>query len=140
MKEKIKYRSFREARKFARKLGLRKYKEWQAFCAGKMHDKGKLPDDIPKTPWMIYKNKGWVSIGDWLGTDNVATFLRKYRPFTQARKFARKLGLRKHKEWQAFCAGKLPDKGKLPDDIPKNPRLVYKNKGWVNYYDWLGTK
>lgn len=36
------------------------------------------------------------------------------------------------KEWRHLKSDKLP-KG-----IPSHPDRVYKNKGWVDWYDWLG--
>ena len=36
-----------------------------------------------------YADKGWKSWGDWLGTGTIATHLRQYRPFREARAFAR---------------------------------------------------
>jgi hypothetical protein len=33
----------------------------------------------------------------------------------------------------------LPEKGKLPADIPKHPSDVYARKGWKSMGDWLGT-
>ena len=80
------------------------------------------------------KDKGWVGYGDWLGTGYIAPSLRKHRPFKQARKFAHSLGLRTQIEWRTFTKS-----GKLPDDIPADPRRVYKEKGWINIGDWLGT-
>ena len=29
--------------------------------------------------------------------------------------------------------------GKLPNDIPRDPRHAYISKGWKNWGDWLGT-
>ena len=57
-----KYRSFKKARAFARNLGLKNQAEWRAFTKSK-----KLPSDIPANPNNTYKDKGWVSMGDWLG-------------------------------------------------------------------------
>ncbi len=76
--------------------------------------------------------KGW---GDWLGTGEVAPQLKVFRSFKEARKFARSLNLRTWKEWI-----NLAKSGKLPSDLPKNPLHVYRNKGFVSVYDWLGTK
>ena len=56
------YRSFREARKFARQLGLRTWEEWQTYAAS-----GKRPLDIPSNPNAQYKNSGWKNLADWLG-------------------------------------------------------------------------
>ena len=33
----------------------------------------------------------------------------------------------------------MPEKGKLPDDIPAYPNGTYKDKGWNGMGDWLGT-
>jgi len=73
-----------------------------------------------------------VSFGDWLGTKTVATRLRSYRPFKEARKFARSLNLKNSAEWREFTKS-----GNLPPDIPVAIDAVYKNEGWAGYKDWL---
>jgi len=133
------HRPFKKARAFARGLGLRSTDEWRAFCKGNLPEKGTLPADIPAAPNRTYANKGWASIGDWLGTGAVADHLRQYRPFKKARAFARGLGLRSGTEWRAFCKGNLPEKGTRPADIPACPNQTYSNKGWIGMRDWLGT-
>jgi superfamily II DNA or RNA helicase len=134
-----KHRSFSKARAFARKLQLKSGKEWRAFCKGKMLHKGRLPADIPACPNQTYADKGWKGMGDWLGTGIVAAHLRKYRSFGNARHFAQNLNLKNESEWRAFCKGKMPKKGKLPDDIPATPSQTYAQKGWKGFGDWLGT-
>ena len=47
---KTEYRSFEEARKFVQSLNLKNNKEWQEYCKS-----GNKPDDIPSTPWKVYK-------------------------------------------------------------------------------------
>ena len=88
------YRPFREARAFARKLKLKSGAEWRAFCKGEMPRLGQLPADIPAHPDRTYADKGWKGMGDWLGTGTVASRLRQYRPFLEARAFARRLKLK----------------------------------------------
>jgi hypothetical protein len=44
------YRSFESAREFTRSLGLKNWKEWEHYCKS-----GNKPDDIPSTPWTVYK-------------------------------------------------------------------------------------
>ncbi|MGB7956484.1 MAG: integrase repeat-containing protein [Candidatus Nitrosopolaris sp.] len=56
-----------------------------------------------------------------------------YRPFVEARKFARTLGLKTRDEWNEYCTS-----GKKPDDIPSYPEFKYKND-WKGVGDWLGT-
>ena len=53
---KKKFRPFKEARKFVRTLGLKTQKEWHSFCRSR-----KKPDDIPTTPYNIYKNASKIT-------------------------------------------------------------------------------
>ena len=133
------YRHFEEARAFARSLGIKNQGEWRAVCKGKGPQNVVLPPDIPACPDNTYGDKGWVGWGDWLGTGNVAKFQRQFRPFRNARSFARGLDLQTAEEWRDFCMGKLPEKGRLPDDIPVAPWSTYSDKGWTGIGDWLGT-
>ena len=123
---KFQYLSFADARKFSRDLNLKSQKEWFSW---KKNSKRK---DIPYSPYREYKDNGWVSWGDWLGTGRVADQLKEFKQFKDARIFARDLNLKSYKEWQLFCKTK-----DLPDDIPKSPHYVYKNKGWIGYKDWF---
>jgi hypothetical protein len=132
------YRPFHEARAFARSLKLKSETEWRAFRSGEMPQRGRLPGDIPAAPQFTYAKKGWSGYGDWLGTGNVAWFLKRYRPFLKARAFVRKLKLRSTKGWYAFCKGEVPQAGELPADIPSNPNKTYSDRGWKGMGDWLG--
>ena len=134
-----KYRAFDGARAFARGVGLSSKEEWTEFCKGNLPEKGTLPSDIPANPQSTYAKKGWAGFGDWLGTGTVAPFLRRYRPFKEARTFARGLSLKKGAEWHEFCKAMLPEKGVLPPDIPVAVERVYAKKGWRGMGDWLGT-
>jgi superfamily II DNA or RNA helicase len=135
---KLSRRPFEEAREFARSLQLNGIKEWQKFCRREMPDKGQRPEDIPSNPHLVYKDKGWVSWGDWLGTGFIAFGNREYRPFVEAREFARSLKLKNRDEWTMFCKGEMPEKGQLPEDVPAFPYRPYTGKGWISYSDWLG--
>jgi hypothetical protein len=55
--------------------------------------------------------------------------------FDEAREFARGLGLKNYSEWRSFCSSKDKPKG-----IPCEPSIVYKDKGWKDYGDWLNYK
>lgn len=127
--KKIAYRSFEDARKFARKLKFSKREDWNKYCKS-----GKKPTDVPGNARQIYLNKGWISWGNFLGNNNVQNQQREYRSFTEARKFARKLKLKKKTDWEEFAKNE-----DMPIDIPMNARLVYQKKGWKGWGDWLGT-
>jgi hypothetical protein len=127
------------SRKFAHGLRLRSVAEWRDYCKGHLPGKPKLPPDIPASPDKTYKDKGWEGFGDWLGTGSVASLKRTFRPFWQARKFARSLRLRNVNEWRAYCKGELSGKPRLPADIPAHPARRYVSDGWTTWGDWLGT-
>ena len=61
-----------------------------------------MPSDIPASPDNVYKDKGWISWGDWLGTGTIAPNQRKFRKFREARIFVRELNLKTLAEWRAF--------------------------------------
>jgi hypothetical protein len=134
------YRSFRRARAFVQQLSLGSKEEWTQYCKGELPGKGKKPVDIPAAPDQIYRDLGWLSWGDWLGTGFVARWLRQYRDFQEARAFVRGLGLHGRREWTEYCKGRLPEKGGRPEDIPVAPDHVYRRQGWVGWSDWLGTQ
>jgi superfamily II DNA or RNA helicase len=123
------WRSFEDARVYVRPLGLKSQNEWKAFCKA-----GKLPSDIPTAPYQVYCASGWQNWGDWLGTGSIATFLKHYRSFEEARAFARGLGLKSSSDWYAYARS-----GSIPSDIPVNPANRYQKEGWKGFGDWLGT-
>jgi hypothetical protein len=123
------WRPFKQARAFVRRLKLQSREEWDDYCAS-----GKKPMDLPKSPHAVYANAGWGGMGDWLGTDTIATALRKYRSFDKARRFARSLGLKSSAEWQNYAKSH-----KKPADIPAFPRRTYSKAGWAGMGDWRGT-
>ena len=134
------FRSFAKAKAFAHSLKLKGQTDWSLFCTGALPNIGKLPFDIPSHPDRTYVNKGWINMGDWLGTGILATNFRKYRSFIEARKFARSLKLKSGVEWKAFTRGKMPHLGTLPLDIPAAPWMgKYLDQGWNGMKDWLGT-
>ena len=63
----------------------------------------------------------------------------KFRPYRQAAAFVQSLGLRSQTEWRQYCRGALCGRGRRPDDIPAGPDQAYRNDGWLNWGEWLGT-
>jgi len=59
---------------------------------------------------------------------------KEYRSFEDAKKFVHTLGIKGQREWTTYCKS-----GNKPEDIPYHPDRPYKNQGWINYGDWLGT-
>lgn len=55
----------------------------------------------------------------------------KYLSFDEARKFVRSKKLSNIRRWNFY-------RKKKPSFIPNNPDQIYKNHGWINWYDWIG--
>jgi len=68
---------------------------------------------------------------DWLGNGRR---VGNWRPFEDARSFARRLGLKSSEAWNAYCRS-----GKKPVDIPATPNGRYADAGWDSWADWLGN-
>ena len=134
------YRSFRNARSFARSLELSSQKEWYQYCKGQLKGYPSKPKDIPTGPSVVYKGKGWWDTHDWLGLRNRKISYQRtgHRPFVEARNFTRSLKLSSKKEWYQYCKGQLKGYPSKPKDIPTGPSAVYKGRGWKDTPDWLG--
>ena len=121
---------FSKAREFVQNLGLSSQREWYAYCKS-----GNKPDDIPSTPQKTYKNKGWTTWGNFLGTETVAPQLKQFYPFNEAREFVQTLGIKSVSEWKEYC-----NSGEKPNNLPSTPQEVYKKqKTWKGWGDFLGT-
>jgi hypothetical protein len=118
------FRDFESAREFVRSLNLKGSKEWHEYCKS-----GNKPDDIPSTPNRAYK-KDFKGYGDFLGNGTT----RNFRPFAEAREFARSLNLKGQKEWNDYCKS-----GNKPEDIPQKPQRTYK-KEFKGMGDWLDNE
>jgi|SRR5579872_6642344 len=123
------FRPFEVAREFSHLLKLKSQKEWRKYAKS-----DKRPKDIPANPSESYKNEGWQNWGDWLGTGTIASFNIQFKDFSVARDFVHSLNLKSSQEWRKYC-----NSDKKPKDIPVAPWKTYRNKGWKNLGDWLGT-
>jgi hypothetical protein len=122
MVRKYNFRSFEDAREFARSLGLNGFEEWRKFIKS-----DKRPDDIPAMPNNVYYLK-WSGWRDFLGPRPT-----QFRSFEDAREFARSLNFKTTTDWNIWKKS-----GKRPKNIPSNPHNIYKDE-WKGYSDFLGT-
>ena len=98
-----------------------------------------LPVDVPADPRYYYADSGWIGWSDWLGNGRKVRFKGLHRPFTEARAWVRKLGLRGASEWGEYCARGFQGKPAKPEDIPAAPHRIYEGEGWSGMSDWLGN-
>ena len=110
--EEMKYRSFKEARKFTRKLGLNSSTEWEEYCKS-----DERPSDIPSTPERTYKE--FKGMKDWLGT----TMLSYEEAEKQAHILVNELGIGTKDDWE-----KASREGKIPKNFPAQPWEYYSER------------
>lgn len=125
------YIPLKNAIKYVQKnLDVKSKLEWR-----KMVLSGKIPDNIPNRPERYYKNKGWKSWGDFFGTDNKGTHKVNYLKYDDAKKYIQKnfKEVKTEKSWRELLKNKL-----IPNFIPGTPHRYYKERGWINWYDWFG--
>lgn len=122
--------SYEKAREYVHTLNLKNKNDWFNYSKSR-----KRPKNLSCDPYRTYKNKGWVSWGDFLGTGRVANQGRTYLSFEDAREFAHFKKFKDKKDWFKYCKSE-----EKPDDIPYDPYRTYKNEGWVSWGDFLDTE
>lgn len=133
--------SYKEAKRFVHFLNLKNHEEWLSYINNEMTNLPSKPINIPKSPNFVYKNEGWINWNDWLGLKTFnQNIVNGYYSFEEARSYVHSLKLKSIDEWKYYTNGLMIELGNIPDFIPKNPKDVYKNKGWWGLYDWLGLK
>lgn len=123
---------YEEAKKFFKEIGIKNIKEWALYCKS-----GKRPNNIPSNPSSAYKDKGWISWNDFFDIEinNKHNKTKNFLSYEEAKKFVRKLRLKSKQKWIKYS-----ESGKKPKNIPSIPSKIYKDNGWINWGDFLGTK
>jgi hypothetical protein len=103
------WRSYEDARKFARKLKVSGRGAWEVYACS-----GDRPKDIPSSPEVVYGEE-FVDWHDFLGTEKI-----EYLPYAAAKRYAVALKLKGREEWIAHCQS-----GKKPKNIPMDVKAVY---------------
>jgi hypothetical protein len=117
-KRKNPYKTYQEAKEVVKKLGIKTQTEY--------HKRYQEDPKLRYKPEVTYKNKGWVSWYDYLG------LIRPYKTYKEAKEAVRKLKIKSNKEYRK--------RYKIDPRLPSTPSKTYENKGWVNWYDFLGKK
>jgi len=118
--------SYQEAKEYAQSLNLNKSSQWEKLSKEKKH-----PINIPHDPRAAYPDE-FEGMHIFLGTGNKPSIGRNFRPFIEARAYARTLKFINKNQWSEFS--KTPE---FPDDIPTDPSQSYSNE-WLSWPDWLG--
>ena len=128
------YPTYEQAREYIKFYKIRTFDDWREFAKSSEFPAG----HIPKTPQYYYRNKGWVSWGDFLETGNIANYKNEYMTFFEAKDFVQKLQLKSSVEYRMYCLGKFKTLPQKPINLPVAVGEVYKGKGWKGFQDFLG--
>lgn len=96
-----------------------------------------LNKNIPSHPNVVYKKRGWISWGDFLGTNRLQSnkvAINKYEDYNKAKKIIQSMKIKSSKEYCLFYKS-----GKVPNSIPLKPARFYLKRGWVSWGEFLGT-
>lgn len=94
-------------------------------------------DFIPGNPDVVYKQRGWISWGDFLGTNRIQSntiAAQLYLNYEDAKKYLKNLDIHSSNEYKD-----LKRSGILSDKIPLRANRYYQDKGWVSWSDFLGN-
>jgi len=117
-----------EAKKIVQKLGIIFWRDYKkAYTNHNGYTKHKLPNGMPFSPQKSYENQGWKSWDDFVGN--------KETDFREAKKIVKKLGIKSSMQYKEYFKLK-----KLPKEMSAEPARTYKNKGWTNWFEFLGKK
>lgn len=126
---------FEEAREIVRSFKLNSYEDYK-----EVHKNYEFPNNIPLDPRRVYNTEGWISVKDWLGYKRLTNNEKNeiWLSYKEAKTSVKRL-IKVHKITSARKWEQASLKGIIPSNVPKRPNRVYKNNGWINWGDWLGT-
>ena len=126
----IKYWSFSRAKKYVQKFNLSSGQEFKKLCRS-----GKIPKDIPINVRSTYKDQGWVSMSDFLGS--IHRHQVNYISLNKAKNIILNYRFTTVVEFKKYFRKNVNELNKL--NLPFSPDKIYKNKGWKNWVDFLGS-
>lgn len=64
---------------------------------------------------------------------------KQYLTYGEAQSLVWRLGLTSLDEYFSWARGTLPKYGGFPENLPRSPQNVYRDNGWTNWNEFLGT-
>ncbi|MCP4267175.1 MAG: DEAD/DEAH box helicase family protein [Candidatus Brocadiaceae bacterium] len=116
-----KYGTYEEAKRAIKKLGISSQTEYEK--------RYKEDPMLPCEPYEKYKDKGWIDGYDYLGKQTLA---ERYETYEEAKRAVKKLGISSQTEY-----GKRYKEDPM---LPSHPERIYKERGWIGFYDFIGNE
>lgn len=94
------------------------------------------PALIPKSAEVVYKNKGWLFWGDFLGTNKISDNEKNknYLSYSDAQKYMsiHFPFIKSGNQWKQYCKNNI-----IPTNLPRNPEITYNKKEWTGWAAYL---
>ena len=119
------YMPYIQAQEFLKKFNITSKKEFNTLRKNEQ-----IPNTIPAHPWVVYKNQGYTNFPDFIG---YRSHLQEWVDFETAKKYIAKFNFKSFSEFK-----KKWEENAFEINIPKNPRSIYKNKGFISIPYFLG--
>ena len=114
-KEKKEYPSYENALEIVQKEGIKSSKDY---------NKSYKRLGLPPSPPFTYKDRGWIDWYSFFGKTKVS-----YPHYKEAQRIVKENGIKSQSVYKTSCKDY---------SLPLNPNEVYKDKGWIDWYDFLG--
>ena len=128
------YPTYNEVKDMIKQYSIKNFDQWRLFAKSAKFPLGKMP----KTPQNYFKDKGWISWGDFLETNSISPQKRKYMTYHEAKAFVNTLGLKSMGEYRAYCKGEYSHLPAKPTNLPVAVSTIYQNEGWISTKEFLG--
>jgi len=125
----IQWMTFTDAKAFIQNLNITTWAEFYEWAKS-----DKRPKNFPTNPQTVYKDSGWLGIGDFLRTGVIQNSQKAFMSFEEARIFIQTQGLSTSAEFREWAKS-----DKRPDNFPYNPARTYADQGWAGFSDFLGN-
>ena len=114
-KPKASYPTYEEAQRIIQKRGIKSVDDYTASYK----ELG-----LPSAPHLLYKDKGWIDWPSFFGTSKAS-----YPTYEEAQRIVQEKGVNSVSEYKSL----YKELG-----LPAAPDKYYKDKGWIDWYDFLG--
>jgi hypothetical protein len=126
--------------------GINSSTQWRKYVTGAFRNLPVLPNNLPKSPYHAYQNKGWKGYAHWFYGHDISKRMVKYGDherfanpvsYEQAKQYVQTklvpLGIDSLTKYQR-------NKKLIPPFLPLSPRTYYRNRGWKNCFDFFGKR
>ena len=114
-KKRKEYPSYKQIQRIVQEEGIKSQLEYKSKCK----ELG-----LPAKPYKVYADKGWTNWYDFLGKSSPS-----YPSYEEAKNIIQKRGVNTQKEYNSI----YKELG-----VPACPQQSYADKGWIDWYDYLG--